>query len=280
MKKIEFSNSRLEKDTQAFFLKSAGFVIKLTFKSTERLFLKRKLIEDILEIWVDGGFIELSAETFDFEIVFCSKDMGVELIQKNGGKKDYYLAFERDFAKSRVYTSYHISFAQLQIIIKEILSFLMRSDGFIIHGSACLNREGKLHIFLAKTGGGKTTIANLVSKSRKYVKFCDDSLLVREIADKWYYFSPPYIEKGVLPRRMKVDNARIYFIKKGKIPSKKIFSNKDDILKLILEQLWLRFVEVDKQTLRLAMEFVKDNQFYLFTTTLNREGMIKIINEN
>ena len=202
------------------------------------------------------------------------------ILEKNNGKDHYYLALRRDFSSRKVTVFYFISLPILQILMKEIVFFLVKKDGFLLHASSCQDSKGNLKLFLASSGGGKTTTANLLSRGRACVKFSDDSIIIRKIKREWFYFSPLTIEKDTLPIKKKAKKAEIYFIKKDDVVSKELLVGKDSVLKEFLKQIWISTGKLDKEILINAMSFVAENKFYLLRATLNAKDMQKLLYEN
>ena len=280
MGKYIYSREKLLRTTQFFYLKSAGFVIKLICEPTEQVFFKHKLIEGIQEIWGRGGFLEKTSKTWDFEIRFVSQANRMRIIQKEGGKKHYYLTFQRDFTSRKVIAFYYTSLPIFQMLLREIMAFLLLRDGFLLHASSCQDKKGNLKAFLAPSGGGKTTIADLISKTKTFVKFSDDILLIRKVKGEWFFFSPPFVEKEMLPTKRKAKNIEIFFIKKSKSPSKEKLDENDKILGFILKQVWVRKEKLEKQTLANVMAFVAENEFYQLRTVLDLKKMRKVLYED
>lgn len=276
MKKSDYSDKELKDNIQSFFLGTAGFVIEIVLEPTEQVFFKRKLIEDLKQIWGKGGFFQRRAKNIDFEVKFTSGENHMELFQKEKGKHHYYLTSKRDFSSHKIKTFYHIGLLVFQIILKEILTFLVAKDGFLLHASGCWDKKGDLKIFMASSGGGKTTIANLLT-GKKWSKFSDDALIVRRIDKKWVFFSPPFVEKERLPVNKKFSKAEIFFIKKAKKPARLELSDENETLRLVLQQIWLKTKELDRKTLANVMIFVKENRFYRLETILDEEKMRKLL---
>ncbi len=280
MGKYIYSREKLLRTTQFFYLKSAGFVIRLVCEPTEQVFFKHKLIEGIQEIWGRGGFLEKTSKTWDFEIRFVSQANRMRIIQKEGGKKHYYLTFQRDFTSRKVIAFYYTSLPIFQMLLREIMAFLLLRDGFLLHASSCQDKKGNLKAFLAPSGGGKTTIADLISKTKTFVKFSDDILLIRKVKGEWFFFSPPFVEKEMLPTKRKAKNIEIFFIKKSKSPSKEKLDENDKILGFILKQVWVRKEKLEKQTLANVMAFVAENEFYQLRAVLDLKEMRKVLYED
>ena len=112
------------------------------------------------------------------------------------------------------------------------------------------------------------------------MKFSDDILLIRKVKGEWLFFSPPFVEKEMLPTKRKAKNIEIFFIKKSKSPSKEKLDENDKILKFILKQVWVRKEKLEKQTLANVMAFVAENKFHLLKSTLNARQMRKVLYED
>lgn len=270
----------LREKSQNLFLKMAGFMIKLTFEPTEQVFFKHKFIEGIQEIWNKGGFLQKSGKRADFEIRFISRSKKMEILEKEKGSKHYYLIFQRNFSSHRAIVFYHASLLTLQILLKEITSFLIEKDGFLLHASGCQDENGNLNIFLARRGGGKTTVSNLLSQTRRCVKFNDDMVIVRKIKGKWKLFSPPFVEKDSLPTKRETEKFKVFFIKKSRDASIKRLEEKGGVLKLMLKQIWLRTERLDKKTLSNVMSFVAENDFYILNSVLDSKKMQEVVYES
>jgi len=278
--KMPYSEKYLEEQTKIFFLKIAGFIVKIVCEPTEQVFFKHKLIEAIQQVWSKGGFLGKTSKTWDFEIRFVSQANRMRIIQKEGGKKHYYLTFQRDFTSRKVIAFYYTSLPTFQMLLREIMAFLLLRDGFLLHASSCQDKKGNLKAFLAPSGGGKTTIADLISKTKTFVKFSDDILLIRKVKGEWFFFSPPFVEKEMLPTKRKAKNIEIFFIKKSKNPSKEKLDGNDKILRFILKQVWVRKEKLEKQTLANVMAFVAENEFYQLRTVLDLKKMRKVLYED
>lgn len=280
-KRVKYSDSEIATKTQDFYIKVAGFTIKIVLGPAEQIIFKRNTIESIRKTWEKGGFLKTTSSIKpDFEIRFASTASEMGIVEKNNGKDHYYLAVRRDFASRRVEVFYFTSLPALTILMKEILSFLVKNDGFLLHASGCQDKKGNLKLFLAPSGGGKTTAVNLLSKGKACVKFSDDILVVRKKKEKWYFFSPPFIEKDIFPTKRKTKLAEMYFVRKSKLASKKLLTKKDNVLSEVLRQIWVSSGKLEKETLASAMSFVAENEFYLLKATLNAKVMQKLLYED
>lgn len=276
MFKYTYTDSKLRTKTQTFFLFAGGIRIKLTFKPSELIFFKKRMLKDIILNWGKAGFLTKKEGKSDFEIVFKEDTGKIKIFQNK--EKHYYLSFIRHFKKRKVETFYHADLLQLQICLKEIFSYLlMKDNGFLLHGSGVIDKRGNLKLFLTRTGGGKTTLANSIAQLPGYKKFCDDVFIARKVENKWRYFSPPFIEKDQIYAKKDTGKAKLFFLKKAKKASISEFKSNKNFLKRFLEQIWLRENEISAKVLGLAMSFTKENEFFGLNTTLNGKEMEKFL---
>jgi len=70
--------------------------------------------------------------------------------------------------------------------------------------------------------------------------------LVKKARGQWLFFSPPFVEKELLPIKRKAKEVEIFFIKKSKRPSKRKLDGNDKILASVLKQVWVRKDRLEK----------------------------------
>jgi hypothetical protein len=271
-----YSDRQLKEERQTLFLITGGFVIRLTFDPGEQLVFKKKLIEDVFSIWGEGGFLKKSAREYDFEIKFRPDASPIEVLTK--GKGRYFLTAKTNFHLKTVETFYSIGLYNFQAILKDVLLHLIRKDGFLLHASSTMTKKRELMVFLSPSGGGKTTVADLLSSSSSQTKLTDDSLIVRKAGSDWMFFSTLFVEKSLLPRNKKTGSAKIFFIRKSKKASCQKITNKGEILKLLLPQVWLREATIDRATFNLITDFVNTmDNFYLLEAARDGASLARVI---
>ena len=253
---------------QTVFLEAAGFTISLVFEPCEQVFFEERLLE-VIDVYKKAGFVKKTSKKSDFKIIFRSNDKNsIEIHRKNN--KHYYLTFIRSFEKNTVETFYYIGLIELQILIKEVFSHLLeRNNGFMLHSSGVMDRSGNLKLFMAKTGGGKTTVSNLLASTTKYKKFCDDVVIVRKVGGNWKYSSPPFVEKTHISQKMSAVNSRLFFVKKSKKALVKPVKGKGAVIKPFLEQIWFREEKINPKTLSSALEFIENHDFWVLNSVLD-----------
>lgn len=279
MGKSRYSDSQIANGTQKLFLETADIAVKFLFEPSEQIYFKRRLLEEVREVWGTGGFLRPISKRVDFEVRFRDTNL-IEVVHKDRRAKQFYLTFQRDFTSHRVATHYHTSLPVLQLLLKEVFAFLLRKDGFLLHGAGCLGRAGNLKLFLAPPEGGKTTVATLLSGGKDIELFCDDILIARKMENCWRFFSPPFIEKHTLPVKREAENVELFFVKKSKKAAKKEIQDSKEVLPLLLGQIWSKTGSMDKKTLRNAIMFVRDNKFYWLNSVLDAKKLRKTVYED
>lgn len=268
------------KDKRQFLvLEAAGFRIKFIFEPTELIYYKNVLMDELSKVFKGGGFLTSSNKKANFEIFFVSDIEKNSVLIREFGKKYYFLSQERNFSKRKVTIFYSTSLRLVDILLRDIFAYLLKGKGFLLHCSAFKDGDGVLHAFLAPSGGGKTTAYNLLFY-KGFKRFNDDILIIKKGSYAWKFFSPPFIEKQNKPIKNEVSKAKIYFVEKAEKALKTKIEDKKSIVPKFLEQIWLAQEKIDRETLKSALAFVSNNDFYYLSTTLNRREVRRVFNEN
>lgn len=261
---------------QNYYLEAAGLVVKITLQQTDQVFYKDKLKELIREVWGKGGFLT-KEKKHDFEIVFKSRDKEIPIVERDGGRRHFYLISENSYRKRRITTYYHASFSSVNSILKSVFSYLLSKDGLMLHASSCVDLKGDLYIFMAKSGGGKSTAAKLFSKTRGIKKVTDDVVFAKRQKGKWLFYTGPFVEKDLLPRKRSFRKAKIFFVKKTKaVYIRKI---KKDFTKVkgTMEKIWLYRKDITKHKIEEIYNFAQENDLYFLGATLTKKDVSKAI---
>jgi hypothetical protein len=244
------------------FLNIAGFIIKISFYPTEWVYLKNKVKREIINQYQD--FIEENfygkvnyqidiKEKFFLNIIFRKKE------------KNYFLNFYKQINKNKIETYYQISLIQFQLIIRNILQELLsKKQGFILHASGSVI-DGKAYLFLAPSGGGKSTIMTMLSD--KYKPIASDTVIIKKEKEGYFVYQTPFLEKDswVKKDKTKYPLGKIFFLKKANFFKIEKIKDKKEILNLILKQFWTNKKELKKQIgyiLELIQEFNDFNWLY------------------
>lgn len=258
---------------EKYYLTHAGITIEIVFAPTEFVYLQQSIITQFKEVW--GSFLGRSRKA-DFRVRVLPEEAKDSVFVREGGKKYYFLTFLRDFRHNRVMTYYSLGLRSFDMLLKEIFAHLTEKDGFLLHCSSLKNRKGKLHAFVARSGGGKSTTAKTLLGSGQ-TKFGDDIIIVRRMGSGWKFFSPPFVEKDRAPVKREATEGSFYIVKKTKKPYLRRIEDKGSRLPFLLGQIWLRERTLSKKTLANVISFLNTSDFYELGATLNKREMRKMV---
>jgi len=116
----------------------------------------------------------------------------------------------------------------LRVYLSNILN---KKNGLMLHSSG-VSIKNKGFIFVSKSGGGKTTIARILSNQCDVL--CDEIIPVVFENNKIYAFSSPfYGEINLVKKNIKVELAKIFLIKKSDTNLEKELDFKEKINRII-----------------------------------------------
>ncbi len=262
-----------QKGSSELFLTAIGFKIRLFFEPAEEVFYQEHFISEIRKVWGEAGFLERKSGKADFEIRFLSDPRKAKILER--GNNQFYLTFKKDFKGKRLITYGYISILQLSIILKEVFIFLLRRKGFLLHGSSCI-KDGCFYVFLARSGGGKSTIAKMLSGKAGFIQSGDDLFVVRKEGNNLRFSSPPFIEKEKLFSRQESEQAVFFFVNKAKFAGLKPIVQKNQYLNTLLGQIPLLTGSIDKSLLDNAISLLEKNNFYRLDSVLQPVKMLKV----
>ena len=136
------------------------------------------------------------------------------LVFLNKSKSAYVNLYNVTSNPKRIITFYSISSPQFQLILMQVLCWLLAGKGFIIHCSAIrINNQAVL--FLGKQGAGKSTITSLLSDT--YEVLADDSGIIMEDKGKYYFHQNISLEKNeaIIKTNKRYHIRGICFLKKA-----------------------------------------------------------------
>jgi len=176
------------KKFESVTLKVAGFYIKINLFQTEWIYSKNRFTRELLDYYhyfvVDNNNINS-----DYTIDIIEQR---NFIYHNSGKVGLIELFKQK-KNNHLTTYYQISIIQFQLLINNAVHYLLKKhNGCVLHASANAFKDEAI-VFLGPTGQGKSTIMKLLNKT--YPGLADDSIILREIKDKFYIFQTPTMEK-------------------------------------------------------------------------------------
>ncbi len=195
---------------------------------------KEKFIvhEGVPDVRIRAAWGELSEDVkgrklFDAGIIW-------QLYQHNGsyvfrfgslafGNRPYKIAiFNQDFSLGEVYL--HRAFFRpgqpvdpLWTPLDELLyiNLLAKGKGTEVHACGLIDSEGLGHLFVGKSGAGKTTMAKLWQGVQGVTVLSDDRIILRQLGDKIWMYGTPWHGEGGMAVASKAPLSRIYFLQKA-----------------------------------------------------------------
>ena len=199
----------MTRQSKNLYLQIAGFIIKIIFNRSD-FFYKKELIRNIKKHL--KYFIVKDNQKSNFFIEFTSE----ETYQCITREQELFFPFYKFRSNNYVRTYYFISYIQFQILLKSVMDQLLNNNnGLHLHASAALIKD-KAYLFLAKSGGGKSTMIKLLQK--RYTALADDSIYLKKESGKYYIYQTPLIEKEswLIKTNKRYVFGGIFFLKKSK----------------------------------------------------------------
>ncbi len=265
-----YNSWNMKSSQTVVYLNIGGFFIKIYFHDAENIFLQKKITDEIYKQY--GKFIVSDPHRIDFYIDFTEKKFVLSLIRK---KIDFFMFYTR-IKPRNIETYYHISLAQVDILIKRILFILLRGKGFILHASAS-NVGGNAYIFTGKSTAGKSTAMKLLSE--KYPPLADDSIIIRKQNGKFYAYQTPFIEKEhwLMRGKERYTIGKLFFLRKTPYFKTKKISDKEYIIRKLSSQFMVELPEMVKHV-NILFEFVsRFDQCYELSFAIDKKKISGII---
>lgn len=255
---------------KTIYLNIAGFNIQIVLVYTDDQFCFNKFKEEINKYL--AGFITNKTKP-DFIIEVVDSKITPVLLKNT---KLFFINFYRNGFKNKIITYYQISFFHFQMVLRTVLNQLLVKSGFIIHGSA-VSLDKKAIFFLGASGDGKSTAMQLVR--RQFPALADDSLIVKKEGADFYFYQTPFIEKNYW---IKKDSRRysislIFFLKKSLSFKIEKISNKEKVVKKLVNQFWTESDIKNNQMKNLLKFAERNNYFYYLYFAKNKNKLIELL---
>lgn len=254
------------------YFEIAGVVIQFSLQTTKNVVEQEIFINNLNKYW---GKFKINKKKIDKTIVV--KEFAYKIFRKNN---DYYLNKYRKLG-NKYELAYSSSALDIDLILRDILLEKQKYDSLLFHASAVMNRNGNAYVFIAKSGGGKSTIAKNLHKIG-YNIIADDAVILRKINGFWTIYSTPFLEKTKYPVKKHSSKIVLLRIHKSKKCQSKIISDQFVEVKNIADSLWTPNGNLDKTTLSNIMDLSSKAKMYdLFVNLKPREiqkELIKCIN--
>ncbi len=223
------------------FLLIAGFTIEIEFLPIKNLYHKTT-IANLIALKYKRFIIRGQNPKSDYRITFKEKN-NILFIKKNSNS---YIHYAKKLSRFHEETNYQISISQFEILLRDILLFLLKkNEGIILHSSSLDHKIYGGILFIGRTGAGKSTVVNYLKSNGVIIE--DDLTILRKINNQYYLFHTPFHSK--LPWKSKSKNAyplaKVLFLNKS-INNKILSINKDKVVN------------------RLKNSFYTNNEYYVY----------------
>lgn len=246
-----------EKNTR--YLSIAGFLIRINFLKSDYENSRRNTIYMIDSVF-DGFLVKSATKKIKSNFFIDIKPTATYMFldkTKNAFIKLYTISDN----PNRIISYYSLSIHQFQLILMQVLFWLLVNKGFIVHCSA-IKIHDQVILFLGKQGAGKSTAANLLAD--KYEVLADDSGIIKEEKGKYYFYQGPNIEKN---ENIKKTDKRylikaIFLLKKARVYKVIKIMNKEFTFKKMIDQ-FLGDLKDSKQKIEFLLKMMNNfNSFY------------------
>lgn len=213
----------------------AGYLIRLRFENREPFHtLEENLIEKC-EIYYHNFIVNTNIKP---DFIINIKNSQKASLHYDPQKKLQYISYCKKENKQELTTYYYTSAKQLRMLVKNIIFTLLTHDGGLtLHSSANLI-NGKSHVFVGKSGAGKSTIMKILKK--KFQPFADDSLFVKKVNRKYLTYQTTFsseenwLTKGPAHAFLK----NIYILKQDPHNNKTRITDKGKAIRYLFKNLW------------------------------------------
>lgn len=246
------------KTKNVFYLKIAGFIIKIKFKKRRKIWEGGDLREEIQKYF--QGFLVSDHKKPDF-IIYIEESRHYGILRK---KSIDFILFQKRLNNKEILSFSYISKSQFETILSMALNKLLGKRGFIFHASAVAHKD-EAFIFAGKPGAGKSTIMKLLSKD--FLPIADDGIIIKQENGKYVAYQTPFTEKEAWIRkgvnRYKIKG--IFFLKKANKTMIKKINDNQLIIKKIFGQIFTERDFLVGQT-KLIFDFILKSPriFYLY----------------
>ncbi len=227
-------------------LSIGGVSILLVFLPTEWE-LKKNLLVEAIHIYL-GGFIVPQKK--HPQITICFKEIKGIPFQEKGAST--YSLYYKKIATAKYEVYYHISIFELcQLLLLTVIEAI-RADGFVLHASGIITKNGAV-LFAGHSGGGKSTMIRRLKE--KYEPIADDSIIIKKESDHYVCYQTPSIDKEDWIKRTgkKYKLQKLYILKKDTPFEVEKLSSRT-LLSLLLPMIWVKKT-IEKETVRCCAQF-------------------------
>lgn len=212
-------------------------LIQITFHKPSFLTLPYQSFAEMTSLSVDG-FRAKSSRQIDYYIDVVEQ-LGFKTYQPKDSE-DTYINFYKKNGPNRYFLYHHASLYHFHLLLRKVLvEEIIHQGGMILHASAC-NVENGAVIFLAPSGGGKSTIIHELKDA--YPSLADDLVVLLPKNKEWHLYQIPNLEKAnwIVYGNNNYPVHGMYFLKKSTQEDIKKLENPAEIYSKLLRQVILR----------------------------------------
>ena len=265
-----------------YYFNIAGFTLCLNYHDTPWIKIKERLKSDIYD-FLRSFYLNEKPKKVDYQIDFIwDKYSNIKFYVEKDDFENYYVNYLLVKSKRRAVSFYRISLTEFNIILRFVLAYLLRiNKGFSMHASAVIN-NGKVDIFLGRSGAGKSTARQLLDQD--YPSLADDSIIIKKESKSYFVYQSPFLEGkvGLKKSSNKYLLSRVFILKKSKNFGLKTLVNKEQLIKIITKQLIFdNKKSLLKQEMEIAMKFISEfSHFYQLNFSKDRQGLLNLLKSN
>jgi len=249
------------------YFELAGLVIQFILHPTKNVVGQQIFVSNLNKYW---GQFKINNKKADCKVFV--KEFGYKIFRD---KNNYYLNKYRKLG-NRYELAYSTSALDIDLVLRDILMEKQKYDSLILHASAVTNRKGDVYVFIAKSGGGKSTVAKNLEKVG-YKIIADDAVVFRKLNGSWTIYSTPFLEKTKYPTKKHLNKIVLFRIHKSDECQSTVFSNQFAVIKNIADSLWTRNSDLGKTTLSNIMHLASNVKMYDLFVNLKPKDIQKEI---
>jgi hypothetical protein len=222
---------------QHFLLRVADLIVSVVSDGSVKLGVEAKKEEFIVDngvpdVTIKAAWGELSDDgvgnkLFDAGSVWQLYQQGESYVFRFKslafGPRPYKIArFSPDFSHGEVYLQRDFfepgqPVDPLSAPLEELLygTLLARGRGVEIHACGLIDAQGHGHLFVGKSGAGKTTMARLWQDAPGVTILSDDRIILRKMDGRIWMYGTPWHGEGGMASPDKILLTGIYFLQKG-----------------------------------------------------------------
>lgn len=260
---------------EILYIRIADCIVECRFHEGLYPFVRKEFVKRFKRRY--GGFIYPNKQPEKAAARIDIKDYNKsQLITKKEGKTLRHYVYFFSQRGNSASTYYFISFAQLNIILRNLVQNQLRSHfGFQLHAAASLIRN-KAVLFLGPNGAGKSTATSLLKS--KFRPLADDACYVRKVGQSYYLYQTQEFEKQPISKSFdRYEISSVFFLHKSERNQIKPVTSEDTIYAKMIKQCNFYSAESVETEMKTLRDFSKKAQFYRLYFQKKRQPLIDLL---